>query len=404
MGRVPLLHVFRSLQFTPDQLQRFRSALEAAEAELKGALAAQTMEISSTGDLQLWFRQALKREADFDRLLTARQKKSLALAERIRRARPMMWFSLDEIEPELIDGIVKILNRFDAQIADIPKTQWGRNMVYQEAKLDRDSGILRLVMSSKQLSPRRKGQIAKPSLDACFTFLSRFFPPNLERVLNTWPASLPVELPGDPSTVESLTPKHWFRIYEILAQESIWDAVKDAQLTVYATLFAAQATDGKAMEMQMLREYKINRASYRLAEALFADPAFTPLQKLLLYEAFWNRVGPYIGYFYALDLDADVFYERLLEMRRLLAFISSAAPYTQGIFSISDIAERQKTSLKSAKRWTEIGGHFSEEEMEVLQARYDELMARLEEWGRYQPPDPNKPAEPAPPPPPEQLE
>lgn len=104
------------------------------------------------------------------------------------------------------------------------------------------------------------------------------------------------------------------------------------------------------------------------------------------------------GYYYALDLDADIFWERLKEMRRMLLFASSAPPYDQLVFSVSDIAQRQKTSLQSVKRWTEIAGLFSEEEMSILQNRYDELMARLDEWGRYQPPDPNAPAEPAAPP------
>ena len=149
--------------------------------------------------------------------------------------------------------------------------------------------------------------------------------------------------------------------------------------------------------MKFLTQYKNERAFYQLTDKLFADPAFTPLQKLLIFEAFWNGVGPFTGYYYALDLDADVFYQRLSEMRRILVYAASRPPQDQLVFSVADIAERQKTSLRSVQRWTEISGLFSEEEMKLLQARHDQLMAWLDEWGRYVPPDPNKPREPAPP-------
>jgi hypothetical protein len=141
----------------------------------------------------------------------------------------------------------------------------------------------------------------------------------------------------------------------------------------------------------MLSQYKINRSTYLLCEALFEDPHITPLQKLLVFESAWNQSGPFGLFYYALDLDADYMYARMSEMQRMLVLADSYPPPNQLIFSVSDIADRQKASLRSVWRWTEIGGLFDEEEMKVLKARYDQLMGRLEEWGQYKPLDPNRP-------------
>jgi hypothetical protein len=395
-GLSPLTMIFRNLELTPDQLDRFEAAFKETEQEQKKGLAEGTIKFSTERDLATWFREELKRRVKFDELLAPQQKKLFASAERILFAHPGMQFALDEVEPELVFKIEKVLDEFDAQIKDIPRARWGRSMVYQEAKLDRDTEIFRLGMKSQRMTPRRKAQIIKETIDYVFPEFYRIFPPSLENLLNGWPVDFPGDLPRGVTTSESFTPKHWLAFFKILSRPEIWNAAKDAQLTNVARMITAQAQDGKAMDMQKLAQYRINRSLFMFTEAVFADPVFTPLQKLLIFESYWNKVGPQVAYYYALDLDADVFYDRLSEMRRMLVFAASWAPESQLVYSVSDIANRQKASLDSVQRWTEIGGLFSEEEMKKLKARHDELSAMLDEWSKYVPPDPNKPVKTAP--------
>ncbi|UCG31652.1 MAG: hypothetical protein JSU68_08285 [Phycisphaerales bacterium] len=390
-GARALSAMLPALELSPEGLARLRSGFDAAEAEIKSAIAAKIIEITDVGTLQQLFYDTVARESGLDTLLSDRQKKLLEVAERARADRLKIRFELGELEPELVLEIGEVLDRFDAQTEGIPRNRGYRSMVYQEAGVDRKLDAFRVAMRSKKLSTRRKGEIVEASLDTLFPELYRAFSPFTKMILDSWPVSFPGVLPQGCRTPESLTPERWYQLYEVMARPEIWEALKDAQLTACARLLAQQATDGRAVEMQILSQYKINRSTYMFCEGVFEDPRFTPLQKLLIFESAWNQAGPFAAFYYSLDLDADYMYARMTEMRRMLVFASSYAPPNQLIFSVSDIAERQKASLRSVWRWTEIGGLFDEEEMKVLKARYDQLMARLEEWGRYEPLDPNKP-------------
>jgi hypothetical protein len=391
IGAQPLAAMLPALELGPEQLTRLRAGFNAAEAEIKNAVSAKTLEVSDVGALHRWFYDTMAHEAGLDTLLSDRQKELVEVAARAKEQRLKIRFELGELEPELVLEIGKLLDRFEAQTEGIARNQAYRSMVYKEAAVDRKLDAFRVAMKSKKLSTHRKGEIVEDSLDTLFPELYRAFSPFVITILDSWPVNFVGDLPAGCRTPESLTPERWYQVYEIMARPEIWDALKDAQLTACARLLAQQATDGRAIEMQMLSQYKINRSTYMLCEALFEDPHFTPLQKLLVFESAWNRSGPFGLFYYALDLDADYMYARMLEMQRMLVFASSFAPSDQLIYSVSDIADRQKASLRSVWRWTELSGLFSEEEMKVLRARYDQLMARLEEWGQYKPPDPNQP-------------
>ena len=244
LGRFAFVEVFRSLQLTPDQLKRIADAFRLAAAELESALASQAIEVSHISDLHQWFRQALEREAQLDTLLTPKQKELLAVVEHIREAGPNMRFGLDEIEPELVFEIGRIVDEYQAQTEGITRAQRVRSMVVREAALDRDANVFRTAMKSKKLSPVRKGQIAEPSLDMLFPELCSVFPPKVANLLDSWPVRFSPDVSRGATTPESLTPLHWWRICQFIVQSDLWDAFKDAQLTAHARLISAMATDG----------------------------------------------------------------------------------------------------------------------------------------------------------------
>ncbi len=55
-----------------------------------------------------------------------------------------------------------------------------------------------------------------------------------------------------------------------------------------------------------------------------------------------------------------------------------------------DIASRLRQSIEGVHRTAQLSGMYDEEELKRLNARHAELMALLDAWSRYVPPDPNK--------------
>jgi hypothetical protein len=202
---------------------------------------------------------------------------------------------------------------------------------------------------------------------------------------------LPGGLPEQDRSSETLSFEQWIRIYEVYSRPEILDGLTEGHLMKVNRMIIAQGGGGQAAELLVLADYKTQKALYKFMDALLEEPFLTPLQKLLLFEPYWNNIGPFSAYFFVLEIDADFLKEKTKSVQTLLTFSRSWPPDTQLIYSVQDIAMRARRSIESVDRWSRTSGAFTEEEMKTLAARRDQLLKRLDDWSQYVPPDPNEP-------------
>lgn len=395
ISRDPLVYGWRQLALTHSQMDRVDRALKDTTEELRAWTETFVILVLEDANIHKWFRDALYSRLDLDTLLTPGQRKALGIVATAMKSRAKTPFSFREIEADKLEEIGRLVEEFEARIEGIPLHKWGRDMQYQEAKLDLDLSLLRIGMNSKKMSVARRGEMAKSHLKTTIWDLGRIFTSPSRGLLNSWPVILPGGLPGNSGSSESITPEQWVRIYQVFARPGVLDELMSGQLLKIARLIQAQAGKGQAMELLVLANYKTYKALYAFTEGLFDDPLLTPLQKLLIFEPYWNNFGPFSAYFYALDLDADILDEKIKAMRSLLMRSTSWPPDSQLVYSVGDIAKRARQSVSSVHRWADLSGAFTQEEMKVLKTRKEALLARIDSWADYVPPDPNLPTGPS---------
>lgn len=390
LTRDPLISAFPHLQLSDEQLDSIESTLARTDDELRSAAESFVIFLPEDFAFAKWYSETFFRHLGIDDLLNPSQRKFVADVRRIQESRVQAPFAIGEIERGKLGEVMELVAEYESRIEGIPYRLWGRDMQYQEARLDLKLGLLRLAMNSDKLSARRKGEIAEARVKHQTWDMSRIFTSPSNGLLRSWPVILPGGLPDSDRSSETLSNEQWIQIYEVYSRPEILDGLTEGHLLKVSRMIKAQAGGGQVLELQVLADYKTKKALYRFMEALLKEPFLTPLQKLLLFEPYWNNIGPFSAYFFALEIDADILKEKTKSVRSLLTFSRSWPPETQLVYSVEDIATRARRSVESVDRWSRTSGAFTEEEMKALAARRDQLLERIDEWSQYVPPDPNR--------------
>ncbi len=318
------------------------------------------------------------------------QLKILEIAQRVS-AFSELWLPcrINDLTPEGVKRLGAAIHEFHELTQDIPQSSRGTNLIYQEARFDIRVAALLAAAESPLLPFEAR---VKPASEVLYLFpeIANMLKSAL-RLLDYWPVLTPAALGPGVNSPESVSDELNVRLLEIARRSEIWEPLREGYLVYRARMIVASSTDGRETDMYNRSITLTQEALHRFIRAIIADERFSPLQKMLFFENYWNGIGPYDAYFSALGMPFGPKVELLQPMGRALANLRSVAHYTQLVYSVEDIVGRLRTSVDGVHRTAMLSGLFNEEQTARLTERYRELTALLDEWGRYVPPDPNKP-------------
>lgn len=374
---------FPRLGLTADQRDYLWHLRESVIAELTAEIEAGAYADAAGPALRAVYQDRIQQRLVEDDPWTPEQHRWLFVADALPAWRNRIGsLGVLELPADRLDDVIRIIQDNRALHERIPRTEWAFSPEYQAESLRLGFEMARIFLDNDSLDPALRRPIARQVVRLTVPRFALLFTTYNEQLLDSWP----ILFPGQSdlfrlTSPHSLTPQHWVWLYQKYLK--VWPDAYEGRCRQLAAMIRSRiGHQDEADTLQAEATDIIDDAVARFCELIYRDPRFTPVQKVLIFEAEWNSIGPFEPYFSALPDPPSRRRERLGPLLDACREFRSYPPVGQYVFSLPEVCGRQQRSLLQVHRQAAAWPSLTDDERQRLDQRYALLSRRLAAWAR----------------------